>query len=772
MNWKENLTQSLKWSLIPLSAILLVWFYYALPRELFEKPAATVLFDSENQLLGATIANDDQWRFPAMDSLPSKFVSALVCFEDQYFFKHPGINPGAIFRALKQNWRAGKIVSGASTLSMQVIRLSRQGRPRSFKEKLIEMVLALRLEVRYSKQEILKLYATNAPFGGNTVGLETAAWRYYGTSPHHLSWGEAAMLAVLPNQPSLIYPGKHDSLLVKKRNRLLHKLRRTNQIDEVTLRLAIGESLPDPPGPLPQLAPHYLVSMQRSRGKESRIVSSIDREIQKKTASILARHHHRLSLDQIHNAAVVVADVKTGKILAYIGNSPTTIEHQNKVDIIQSKRSPGSTLKPFLFAASLDESLILPGSLLPDIPTYFQGFTPKNFSLDYDGAVPANEALVRSLNIPFVQLLYKYSYPKFNLLLKNVGFTSLTRHPDHYGLSIILGGAEVSLFDLANGYLQLMQKSMGFQNLHPLSLLDKAARPADNFPLSREACWHTTQALLDVARPVGEEGWQSFENKQEISWKTGTSFGFKDAWAVGMTTKYLVAVWVGNADGESRPNIIGSRVAAPILFDVFDQLGSANTTARQPPALKMVETCRHSGHRAGKYCTEIVSDKLWSASSKHPICPYHERIFVNEAGKRVLKQCADNGKVTPQSVFLLSPTMAKYYRQKHRDFQGLPSWSASCKPQEQSGNLAWIYPAVHIDLLIPQELDGTSGRVIFELAHQQPQQKVYWHLDNTYLGQTLHDHKLAAWIPKGKHELIVVDESGERLAKKFNVLGE
>ena len=756
------------WILIPFFAII---FWLLASKPLFNVPNATTLYDDQGHLLGASIAADGQWRFPPNDSVPEKFSKALILFEDQYFYSHPGVNILSILRALYQNVKSRRIVSGGSTLTMQVIRLSRKQKSRTIKEKVIEILLAIRLEIQFSKDEILGMYASYAPFGGNTVGLEAAAWRYYGCAPDQLSWAEAATLAVLPNQPSLIYPGKRDHLLLLKRNRLLSKLWSSGNIDSTTLHLAKLESLPDPPGPLPRITPHLLETMKHELGHGKRFMSSIQIGIQTQINAITERHHQKLKLDHINNLAALVVEIGSGKIIAYCGNSTTTATHQNQVDIVRSRRSPGSTLKPFLYAAALDEGLILPASLLPDVPTYYQGFTPKNFALEYDGAVAANEALARSLNIPFVNLLYQYSYPKFNRLLNEIGFESLDRHPDHYGLSVILGGAEVTLIELANSYVQLTQKALGHNILHPVSLLAKQTKKSTSFPISTEAAWHTIEALFEVNRPGEEGAWKAYNSSQQIAWKTGTSFGFKDAWAVGVNSKYLVAVWVGNADGEARPNIIGSKVAAPILFDIFNRMKTEKSFIRPTNRFRAIKVCRLSGFKANKFCQDI--DHHWIMHRPdYPVCPHHQEIFLNQYGQRVLKPCANTDSIRSERWFVLPPVMAKYYRKKHPDHIPLPLWSEKCRPFASSKNLAWIYPGDNSDVYIPTELNGQSGRVIFEVANQMPQQKVFWHLDNEYLGHTQYDHKFAVWIPQGTHRLTVVDELGEQLHKQFKVLSE
>ena len=303
-----------------MGVLMAAGYYGCLPTRLFERPYSTVLYARGGQLLGASIASDGQWRFPQNDTLPEKFIRALTVFEDKRYFSHPGVDVLAMGRAMSSNIRSGKIVSGGSTLTMQVVRLARRRQPRTVHEKLIEMILASRLEWRYTKEEILAMYASHAPFGGNVVGLDAACWRYFGRPPQHLSWAEAAMLAVLPNAPALMHPGKNRAALKEKRDRLLERLHGFGAMDSLTCALSKQEMIPAEPQPLPRMARHLLARMTDEGRGGTRLRSTIDYRLQEHVEQTLGKHHLLLSGNQIHNAAVLVLDVKTGGVLAYAGN--------------------------------------------------------------------------------------------------------------------------------------------------------------------------------------------------------------------------------------------------------------------------------------------------------------------------------------------------------------------------------------------------------------------------------------------------------------------
>ncbi len=392
-----------------IALVLTIWFYTLLPSPLFDKPCSTVLIDEHDQLLAAQISKDGQWRFPESEKIPFKFEQCIIQFEDEYFYYHPGINPVSIFRSISNNFKAGKIKSGGSTITMQLARMARGNKPRNYFQKVMEMLLALRIELSYKKSSILRSYCSNAPYGSNVVGLSAASWRYFGRAPEKLSWAESALLAVLPNAPSLIYPGKNQKTLLLKRNRLLKKLHDKKIIDESTYHLSLQEGLPGKPFPIPQLAPHLLNRCVSEYGASAIYKTSIQKYLQAQVSAAVDQHVQSLSINGIHNACALVAETETGKIIAYVGNSSSPLnDHENFVDIIQAPRSTGSILKPFLNAFKLHDNKMLPKSLIEDIPTQIGSYGPKNFHLTYDGLVPANEAIARSLNVPDGIILQEY----------------------------------------------------------------------------------------------------------------------------------------------------------------------------------------------------------------------------------------------------------------------------------------------------------------------------------------------------------------------------
>ncbi|MDC2165875.1 penicillin-binding protein 1C [Bacteroides thetaiotaomicron] len=748
-------------------AFLVTGYIFCLPRHLFHVPYSTVVTDRNEELLGARIASDGQWRFPPRNTTPEKIKECLITFEDKHFYHHWGVNPFAIGRAFYQNVKNKRIVSGGSTLTMQTIRLARN-ESRTFREKLIEMIWATRLEFRASKEEILSMYISHAPFGGNVVGLDAAAWRYFGHSADDLSWAESAMLAVLPNAPAMIHLSKGRKTLLDKRNRLLKQLLEKKTINSSTYELAISEPLPDEPHALPQIAP-YLVSRfyQERNGEYSR--STINKGIQTQVEDLAERWSNEFGRSDIRNLAILVIDIPSNQVVAYCGNVHFDRKQGgNQVDVIQAPRSTGSILKPFLYYAMLQEGSLLPDMLLPDVPVNINGFTPQNFSMQFEGAVPASEALARSLNIPAVTMLQRYGVPKFHSFLQQIGLKTINRSSSHYGLSLILGGAEATLWDVTNAYammgrslLQLPQRSCSL--LLPTSRITESTDP-----FQPGAVWQTFDALKEVNRPE-EIDWKSIPSMQTIAWKTGTSYGFRDAWAVGVTPRYAVGVWVGNATGEGKPGLVGAQTAGPVLFDIFNLLPSSSWFTRPAGIFVEAEVCRKSGHLKGRFCDETDTLLVLPAGLRTEACPYHHLVTLSaDESQRIYENCANTEPTLRKSWFTLPPVWEWYYKQHHPEYKPLPPFKAGCG-EDTFQPMQFIYPPMNARIKLPKQLDGSKGFLTVELAHNNPNATVFWHLDETYQAQTQDFHKISLQPAAGKHSLTAVDGEGNTISTTFFV---
>ena len=769
-----------------IATVVGVFFYYCLPSPLFQAPTCTVLFSREGTLLSASIADDGQYRFPAVGEVPEKFAACVIAYEDQYFYYHLGLNPVSLGKACIANLRAGHVVRGGSTLTMQVARMLHPGANRSYWNKLVEMLWAVRLEFRYSKSGLLALYASHAPFGGNVVGLEAAAWRYYQTRASNLSWGQMAALAVLPNAPAAIYPGRASNSFRRKRDQLLQRLHAQGAIDEETLSLALLEPLPEPPEPLPQRAWQLVNHVYRDGLRGQNIETTLDYALQCEVERLVSDYAEQYAGAIGRNTGVLVADVETGAVLAYVGNVPgLNRAGQGYVNMITARRSSGSILKPFLYAGMLEDGLLLPEELVPDLPVKIGTFAPENSSHQFSGAVHASAALSRSLNIPSVHLLRSYGIDVFLDLLKKLGATTFNKSAEHYGLPLILGGGECTLWEMCGIYASLSRTLTRYvgegkyfsDNLRPLHYLSSAWSSSGVVEqsygaLSASSIYLTFQALREVNRPEEETGWGLFSSTRSVAWKTGTSYGGRDAWAIGVNGRYVVGVWNGNATGEGLASLSGVQSAAPLMFRVWGILPSCSWFTPPYDDLRPLEVCVASGLPPNEYCT--ARDTIWIPNREYEYapCPYHRLVHLDESGRyRVHASCYPLGQMQHESWFVLPPAMGWFYSKWNSTYRALPPWLEGCDEGNGVQNMQFIYPRQEdAELSVPRDLDGKPSPIRFELAHARPESRVFWHLDDLYIGETLHLHQLQLLPSEGDHTLTVVDEGGGRRSIRFRVI--
>ncbi|MFK8059660.1 MAG: penicillin-binding protein 1C [Polaribacter sp.] len=762
--------------------ILLIFYAFCLPKELFTKPTSTVITSNNNELLGALITKDGQWRFPHNDSVPQKFKTCLIQFEDEHFYKHPGFNPVSIFKALKKNIKAGKVKGGGSTITQQVIRLSRDNRDRTYFEKLKELVLATRLEFRFSKEKIITFWSSNAPFGGNIVGLDAASWRYFNRKSTDLSWAESATLAVLPNAPNLIYPGKNQHKLLAKRNRLLKKLLVKKVIDSLTYELSVLEELPQKAYRIPQIAPHLLQKINKEKKGEF-VKTTVDKKLQNQANTIVKNHYNQLSQNGIYNISVLVLDVKTRQVLSYVGNAPTDKKHQKDVDIIDKPRSTGSILKPFLYAAMLDAGDLLPNTLVADVPTNFGSYKPENFDKKYAGAISAKLALSKSLNVPTVRMLQSFGLDKFHHYLQKLQLKDLKKNANHYGLTLALGGAESNLWDLCKSYASLAStvnhytenSSRYFKNefseptFYADEKIDFGAKSSEKNIFDAASIYLTFESLKDVNRPNSEENWEFFDSSKQIAWKTGTSFGFRDAWAIGTTKDFVVGVWVGNADGEGRPGLVGVQTAAPILFDIFDKLPNSEWFEKPFDEMTEIEICAKSGYRATVICEDKKLEFVQNSGLKTAPCPYHILVNVDASENyQVNTSCESLENIKQKSWFVLTPLMEYYYKDKNPFYKSLPKFRNDCLG-ENKNSMKFIYPSEKSTVFLPKDFDGKKNEIILKVAHSNSEAILYWYVNNMFLGTTKEINEFAVDLKTGDYKISVTDSFGNEINQHIKI---
>lgn len=754
------------------AAILIAgWCAIPLPDPPFPECYSTVVLDREGGLLGAFLAPDEQWRFRA-DALEvsPKLIQAVLTFEDRRFHRHAGIDPVAIGRALRANIRARAVKSGASTLTMQVARLMNPKR-RSVGHKLLEMGQALKLEARYSKAEILAMYLSRAPYGRNIVGVHAASFLYFGRPPSRLTWAEAATLAILPKAPSQVNLFSRRDELQARRDRLLEALHRRGYLAEGDLAVARAEPLPTSMQPMPSLAPH--LCRREAASGEAVIRTTIDRRLQEAVENLAVRHAEGLARHGIANLAVLVADTEAGAVRAYVG-SPRFWDgsHGGQVDGVVARRSTGSLLKPFLYARCIDDGLLHPRTLVKDVPVHYGSYAPVNADRGFDGMVTARDALVRSLNVPPTILLRAHGVAPFYDFLRAAGMTTLFRRPEDYGLTLVLGGAEGSLWDM----VALFRGLGRLGRFGPLRA--REGQPASpGVPLlSPAAAWMTLEMLTAVRRP-DDEGvdWTAFPTRRPVAWKTGTSFGKRDGWAVAVTPRWTVGVWVGNFSGEGNEHLGGARSAAPLLFAILDLLPFDERRVwfeRPHSAFRSIRLCEETGLRAGAECPHPVEASVPVHAPPLPLCRFHRRFYLDaHRDVEVCSRCWDDPDSVRSEVRLLYPAdVRQWLRAAGYALQRHPPHNPSCPTLGGDSPIEIVYPTHDARLFVPRDLDGTYQKVTFRAAHSAADVTVYWYLDGAFLGTTVNEHAIPATLSRGGHRLQVIDESGHARQVSFTVL--
>jgi penicillin-binding protein 1C len=740
-----------------------VWLAWP-PGALFPGDYSTLVYDSRGRLLRATLAADEQYRFPpgtTQQSLPAKYLTALVSREDKRFYSHPGVDPLALAGAVATNVKAGRRVRGGSTIPMQVVRLA-DPKPRTYFNKFRECLSAFKLSLHRSKEEVLQLYAGHVPMGGNVVGVHAASWIYFGKRLSEITWAEAALLVVLPNSPSTINLERERPRLLEKRNRLLQGLFDEGEIDHVALSASSTEPLPDGRRELPFDAPHFTTMALGGRRDGRAIVTTLDSDVQATVEEAARRHHFVLEGRGIGSLAVVVAETGTGKIRAYVGSHDFFDRGRGgQVDGVRAARSTGSTLKPFLVARALDRGPWTMASVVQDVPTFYGTFAPQNASQQFCGLTTVDRLLIESLNVPSVRLLNAYGLADFYDFLVSAGLEGLFRGPDGYGLTLVIGGAEASLLELTQLYASL--GSMGRKRPLRFTEDDDTRRRSERL-FSEGAAWQVLDVLTRLSRPGVEYYWDRFDNRIPVAWKTGTSYGQKDAWAVGVNRQWTIGVWAGNFDGAGNASLTGAKSAAPLLFSLFNAFTRRDEMMWfDKPAfdLKGVECCRQSGYPAGQFCEETARVERPKAAHTPGTCPFHRRYVVDSVtGESVCSLCWHGVDTQYVTRFVVSPGARDILHKSGREVDVIPAHAADCPTRADAARIELVYPVDGVKIFIPRDFDGQHEKIVFHAQHQRPSVHLFWYINGSLAGETAGDHRLPVALAPGEYRLTVQDEEG------------
>ncbi|MGE0825694.1 MAG: penicillin-binding protein 1C [Candidatus Binatia bacterium] len=744
---------------------------FPFPIATVHRQPAAVVTDHTGVPLRIFLPPDEQLRFPVtIDQVASVFLQTLIASEDRWFYAHPGVNPFAIARALWSNVRAGRIVSGASTISMQIARMA-EPKPRTLWAKGQEVFRALQLERLFTKEQLLELYLNLTPYGGNIEGIGAATSVYFGKSPMQLSLGEAALLAALPRSPNLYNPARNSDIALTVRNRVLQQLARDHVFSAQAIADASQHPVRVPHWRPPFIAPHFCQFVVDRSSPKSHIITTLDRRIQQIAEEQVAAHISMLNSRGINSTAVIVIENDTRAVRAMIGSPDffaTTYEGQ--VNSAVARRSPGSALKPFLYAMAIDTGLVLPTSYLLDVPTDFAGYVPENYDGQYSGRVTVSESLIRSLNAPAVRLLAQIGLTEFHQLLKRGGLTTLDRPTTTYGLPLILGSGEVTLLDLTNLYATLA--AGGIYRPAQVQVTDPSATVPEDRLFSPETAHVITRILTGLQRPDLPRAWHLTRDVPVVAWKTGTSYGHRDAWSLGFSSRYTIGVWVGNVDGRGQKGLAGAEHAAPLLFDLFRTIeqGPAQFSTREDLQLATVNVCALSHELAGPYCPLQETVLSLPGRSKLSFCSYHRRVFVDSITGDLLNGSCLASRPHHAEVLTVYPSEFVAWRQvRGEPIAVAPRLSPACNNIPTNDPLKIISPNAATPYFLRRDTPREYQQIPLIVQGGTSAEQLYWYQDGTLIERGSPATSLFLPLQPGTHRLVVVDNTGRSDSLSYTV---
>lgn len=774
--------------LVPAVMILLLLTFivtdFLAPLPSYTKGYSTVIYSRDGKIIHCFLSPDDKWRIRAdYDEISGDLTDAIINKEDKYFYYHPGINTVAVVRAMFNNVTHGRRTSGASTITMQLARLMEPA-DRNLASKIKEAFRALQLEWHFSKREILTMYMNLLPYGSNIEGIKSASLIYFNELPKELSPAQIVMLTVIPNNPNNLMPHKRSALLMN-RNRWLLKFGKKGIFSGSEVEDALSESFESKRYLLPKAAPHLSYRLKselaRTTGSSTsgfrealiplqsdRIITSLDLELQSKVESLVANYIRSLRTLQITNSAVFVMDNKTREVLAYVGSAGfNEVEYSGQVDGVTAIRSPGSTLKPALYMLGFDKGMISPKTVVSDVPVNFSGYRPENYDETYRGKVSIEQALALSLNVPAVDLLDKMGVEEMNSLLTSAGFDWIAKNKKKTGLSMILGGCGTTLEELTALYSSFANYGKWHkpEYIHNRNDSDttcqKICTPASSYMI--------TQILTELKRPDLPNEYTETANLPRVAWKTGTSYGRKDAWAIGYNAGYSVGVWTGNFDGRGVPELNGTDCAVPLLFMIFNQLPkSEDEWFHSTPDADFRLVCSETGMVADTFCHNVIMETFIPGISPSMRCNHLKPVFTNS--KQTMSYCND---CLPEAGYRVSfypnypPELISYYEEMNIPYKRIPDHNLECNSLNTDG----LNPVI-TSLTEGAEYIVFAGRkqqLLLKSSCANGTSYVFWYVDKKFHKKAKPYESVYIQAEKGLHTVTCTDDKGRSSDIRFTV---
>lgn len=768
--------------LMPLCLFAFAHLCFPLPKEKLHPKPSTVVMDRSGEWLRAFTSEDDMWRFPetSLDDISPIFQTAMLTYEDKWFYHHWGINPVSLVCAAIDNFKAGKIVRGGSTITMQLARLM-EPKERTLPHKFIEMFRAFQLELTYSKTEILTFYFNLLPYGGNIVGSGAAARLYFNKPQSALSHGEAALLAAIPNSPEYLRPDKYPEQARKAREKVLNRMKDAGKISEQHLQEALQEPIPSGRYQLPFKAPHLsrLLSNQpqsqiSQKINNQRIRTTIDIRYQDVAKRILQEHIVPLQTQGVSTGSVVVLSTKSREVLALVGSHDFfDKDADGQVNGTLAVRSPGSTLKPFIYALAIDKGYITPKTLLYDVPVDYVGYSPVNYDGKFTGYVTARDALARSLNVPAVNLYVKMDNDRLYSFLRHAGISTLT-NAEEYGLSLVLGGCGINLLELTTLYAGLanmgefapykyLLDSEKVNTKNKKKTLTTTSVVSGQHLLRPESCWIVTDMLTSLKRPDFPRSFDMTGTMPKVAWKTGTSYGHRDAWSIGYSPELTIGVWLGNFNGTGAPILSGAEAAAPILFALFTALSGEKTYQwfNRPETLKTRLVCTLTGLPISSHCPTSITDVYIPGVSSTRECNIHKTIQVDlDTGERLCSSCRTGKQYSEEKMAVFPAQVATWLKANGFAVPNLPDHNDSCSRLLAGTNPIILSPSQETVYHIRPHIPLENQKIRLTASISGDTQDIFWFLNGELIfnGKAVEPTFMTPVI--GTHELTCIDGAG------------
>lgn len=714
-----------------------------------------IVKSAEGDILYATLNSTDKWRFKAnLNEITPILKKTILHKEDKYFYYHFGINPISMGKAFFKIFFSKDKRIGASTISMQIARML-EPKKRTYLNKIIEIFRAFQLEFTYSKDEILQLYINLVPYGGNIEGVKTAAYFYFFQKPEALSLAQITLLSIIPNFPNIIH-SKDETELYIKRNNWLKRFEKNQLFDEKIIHDATTEIIQIERRPRPMLAPHMSIRACQENRQSSEIETTIQTEIQKKVAQITKNYIQPLRYSNISNASVLIIDNKTNKIIAYIGSSDFfNTSSQGQVDGIKSIRSPGSTLKPLLYAQALGMGLTTPKAKVVDVPINYGGYYPGNYDDKCRGLVTTEQALAQSLNIPAVWLLNEVGKDAFVSLLIKANFKQIEKDQKKLGLSTILGGCGVTLEELSTLFSAFANNGV-FQKASLYPNIQNRATPI----ISDASAYMISEILTKAERPDFPSNWSHNTNAPKIAWKTGTSYGRRDAWSIGYNINYTIGVWAGNFDGTGTPELTGANIATPLLFQIFNAIDqhSEKTWFATPKTIDYREVCSESGHIPDEFCTDLIIDSYIPGISPNQRCQHMKEVFIDiKETKSYCRTCKPDKNIIRKLYRNLPMEVITFYEEQNIPYQKIPPHNESCTRIFTQNAPIITSLGDGLEYLL---ISGENQKLMLKANTENSVNNLWWYINDKLLTTTSANENYFFKPPEGSLKISCTDDKG------------